>query len=120
MSTSANTLAREPKMMTKIVSDMMMVADRDGGFEWSAMELTAGPVDRNSRLARLLIQLCRAVQLDSLESIRANLRIVTWQAGSDIQLSPPTVRRLPGPQSYGARLHRPPRPPRAEPLDATT
>jgi hypothetical protein len=38
MSTSANTLAREPKMMTKIVSDMMMVADRDGGFEWSAMD----------------------------------------------------------------------------------
>jgi hypothetical protein len=87
MSTSANTLAREPKMMTKIVSDMMMVADRDGGFKWSAMELMAGPVDRNSRLARLLIQLCRAVRSESLESIRAN----PYEPGSDIQLSLPTV-----------------------------
>ena len=126
MSTSANTLAREPKMMTKIVSDMMMVADRDGGFEWSAMELMACPVDRDMRLARPLIRLCRAVRLESLESIRANLRIATWLScppRSPILINgyrhaglTDRTMHVHGP--YGARLHRPLRPPRAEPLDA--
>jgi hypothetical protein len=76
MSTIANTLAREPKMITKIVSDMLMDASRYGGFEWSAMELMAYTFNGDMRLTRPLIQHCRAV-LESIESICANLRI-TW------------------------------------------
>jgi hypothetical protein len=99
--------------------------EASNGVRW--MELMAGPVDRNSRLARLLIQLCRAVRLESLESIRANLRKVTWQPGSDTYPAEPTdgasvTRTMHGssPTGSGFMIHRPPRPPRAEPLDATT